>query len=74
MSLLTTEEMAAELRIRPTTLKDWVKREIVPAIRITPKVLRFDPAAVYTSLATRQSATNTNNRQTTDQTEVASGK
>lgn len=48
--LLTVNEMAERLRVRPATLQRWERDGRVPAVRITPKVIRFDPAAVVESL------------------------
>jgi excisionase family DNA binding protein len=55
--LLTAAEMAARLRIRPTTLQEWAREGRVPSVRITPKVIRFDPDAVILSLSTQKPAT-----------------
>ena len=50
--LLTAAELAARLRVRPDTLKAWSRRGCIPAVRITPKVVRFDLDAVLASLKT----------------------
>jgi excisionase family DNA binding protein len=55
--LLTAAEMAARLRIKPSTLQDWAREGRVPAVRITPKVIRFDAEAVILSLSTQKPAT-----------------
>lgn len=49
--LLTAAEMAARLRIKPTTLQEWAREGRVPSVRITPKVIRFDADAVILSLS-----------------------
>jgi predicted site-specific integrase-resolvase len=51
--LLTAEEVAGRLRIRPETLKAWARRGRIPRIRISPKVVRFDLDAVIESLRSR---------------------
>ena len=54
--LLTAAEMAARLRIKPTTLQEWAREGRVPCIRITPKVIRFDAEAVILSLSAQKPA------------------
>ncbi len=44
--LLTAEELASRLRVQTSTITEWARRGIVPAIRVTPKVIRFDYRAV----------------------------
>jgi len=44
--LLTTEEVAARLRVRPDTIRRWVRRGLIPVLRVSPKVMRFDLAEV----------------------------
>ncbi len=51
--LLTAEELAARLRLRPSTVRRWARRRRIPAIRISPKVVRFDPSTVIDALAGR---------------------
>jgi len=48
--LLTADEMAARLRIQPETLRGWARRGFVPRIVASPKVIRFEPAAVIDAL------------------------
>ena len=40
--LLTVNELAARLKVRPSTVRTWMHRGVIPAIRLTPKVVRFD--------------------------------
>ena len=40
--LLTVNELAARLKVRPSTIRSWMHRGVIPAIRLTPKVVRFD--------------------------------
>ena len=40
--LLTAKELADRLRVKPTTIREWTRRGIIPAIRLSPKVVRFD--------------------------------
>ena len=44
--LLTAEEMAERLRLRPDTIRLWTRQGIIPAVRITGKVVRYDPEDV----------------------------
>lgn len=48
--LLTTAEMAKRLRVGSETLRRFVRDGIVPAVRLSPKVIRFDPDDVATAL------------------------
>lgn len=48
--LLTTEELAERLQVQPDTVREWSRRGRVPVIRITPKVVRYDYAAVLSEL------------------------
>ncbi len=52
--LVTAGEMADRLRVRPLTLQKWARDGRIPAVRITPKVIRFDPEAVIAALEKRQ--------------------
>ncbi len=40
--LLTTSELARVLRVTPETIREWAKDGRIPAMRIRPKVLRFN--------------------------------
>ena len=42
----TAEELAERLRLRPDTIRLWTRQGIIPAIRVTGKVIRYDPAEV----------------------------
>ena len=48
--LLTVEEVAERLRLTSETILRWAREGKIPAIRISPKVLRFDWDAVYQAL------------------------
>lgn len=48
--LLTAVELAARLRVRPNTIRDWSRRGLIPTYRISPKVVRYDVVAVIESL------------------------
>lgn len=48
--LMTATELAKRLRVQPGTVSEWVRRGLIPVIRINRKVLRFDADAVLTAL------------------------
>ena len=49
--LLTAEEVADRLKVRPATVKAWGQKGLIPVIRLTPKVVRYDLDAVVAALA-----------------------
>lgn len=51
--LLTTGEMAKRLRVAPSTLRQWAREGVVPAVRVNQKVTRYDPDDVVESLKNR---------------------
>lgn len=55
--LLTADELAERLRVRPGTIRLWSRRGRIPSIRISGKVIRFDVSAVIGALQTNQTAT-----------------
>lgn len=52
--LLTTEELADWLQIQPRTVQEWTKRGMIPALRMSHKVVRYDPEAVLEAVRDRQ--------------------
>lgn len=54
--LFTAEELANRLRVRPDTVRNWARRGLIPAVRLSPKVIRFDLAAVVEATTRPQSA------------------
>jgi len=48
--ILTAEELAAELKLKPRTIRAWAQQKKIPSLRISPKVLRFDLDEVQRSL------------------------
>lgn len=54
IELLTTAELAERLRVRPRTVQEWTKRRIIPAIRFSHKIVRYDFAEVLAALRKRQ--------------------
>ncbi len=48
--ILTVDQLAERMQVRRRTILGWVKNGMIPVIRPTPKVLRFDPDAVIQAL------------------------
>jgi excisionase family DNA binding protein len=48
--LLTCSELAGRLKVKDHTVKTWAKAGLIPAIRVGPKVIRFDYADVVAAL------------------------
>lgn len=44
--LITADELAAHLRVRPNTVKDWARKGWIPELRPSPGVRRFRLADV----------------------------
>jgi len=55
--LLTAEELADRLRVKPTTVKTWARDGLIPVCRLTPKVVRFNFEAVVKAMTDRQEST-----------------
>jgi excisionase family DNA binding protein len=53
--LLTVEELAQRLRLRPSTIRRWAQENIIPALRLSGKVIRFDLDEVLTALRSKSS-------------------
>jgi hypothetical protein len=51
--LLTVNQLADRLHIRPRTVKAWVQLGRIPVLRLSPKVLRFSWQAVVFALSER---------------------
>jgi len=51
--LLTANELAARLRVRPRTVQLWARRGRIPVVRFSPKVIRYDLATVLSALESR---------------------
>ena len=52
--LLTTRDLARRLQVTPETVRSWARRGLIPTLRVTPKVVRYNLAAVLAALAKRQ--------------------
>jgi len=50
---LTAAELAARLRLTLDTIRRWTRDDVIPAIRVTSKVVRYDPSEVERALRER---------------------
>ncbi len=50
VELVTTRELAKRLCVTPETVRAWARRGLIPSIRVSPKVVRYDPGAVIRAL------------------------
>ena len=50
VELLTAAELAARLRVRPGTIQTWARHGLIPKVKLTAKVVRFDPEAVIEAI------------------------
>jgi len=48
--ILTAEQLGKRLRIKSGTVKVWARKGIIPAMRPTPKILRFKWTEVLAAL------------------------
>jgi excisionase family DNA binding protein len=51
--LLTADQLAERLHLRPRTVQAWARQGRIPVVRLSPKVVRFDWAAVLTAIRDR---------------------
>lgn len=49
--LLTARELAKRLRVSPETVRAWARGGYIPAIRLSPKVIRYNADAVLAALS-----------------------
>jgi excisionase family DNA binding protein len=49
--LLTAEELAKRLRVTTETIRLWTRRGLIPSLRPTPKVIRYNADAVMQALS-----------------------
>lgn len=48
--LLTADEVADRLQLRPSTIRRWARDGRIPAVRVTAKVVRYDLAEVLRAI------------------------
>jgi len=51
--LLSADEVAKRLRVKPTTVLHWTRSGRIPAIRVSRKIIRFDFDAILAVLGGR---------------------
>ena len=51
--LLTTEELAERLTVSPRTVIEWAKTGMIPEVRLSRRVRRFDFAEVVAAVRER---------------------
>lgn len=49
--LVTARELAKRLRVAPETIRGWGRRGCIPTLRLSPKVIRYNPDAVLAALS-----------------------
>lgn len=52
-NLVTADEIAVRLRVRPGTVRDWARRGIIPSVKLGAKTIRYSPSAVVEALSRR---------------------
>ena len=53
---LTASELADRLHLQPGTIRLWARGGIIPSIKLTGRVIRFDVADVESALRKRAGA------------------
>jgi predicted DNA-binding transcriptional regulator AlpA len=53
-ALLNYTEASVVLGVTPTMLRSWVKRRVVPHIRLAPKIVRFKESELATFLDSKK--------------------
>ncbi len=51
--LLTADELAGRLHVKASTIRRWMRAGWLPAVRVSPKVVRFDLVEVDHALRER---------------------
>ncbi len=54
--LITADEVAERLQVRPATVRQWARCGWIPTVRLSPKVVRYDLKAVVKAMTKRQAA------------------
>lgn len=54
--LLTADEVADRLRVQPSTIRRWTQEKKIPAVRLTPKVVRYEFDAVVDALRSQEAS------------------
>jgi len=48
--LMTAEEIAEGLNVSPSTVKEWGREGKIPRVKVSHKIIRYDPEAVQSAL------------------------
>jgi len=48
--IVTAEKLAEQLSLKPKTIREWARQGKIPSLRISPKVIRFNPDEVLLAL------------------------
>jgi len=48
--LLTAKEIAQELSVSPSTVTEWGRQGKIPRMKVSHKIIRYDPEAVQSAL------------------------
>ncbi len=56
IDLLTADELANRLHVKPDTVRVWARRGLIPRVQLSPKVIRFELPAAVSALKQRQTA------------------
>ena len=62
--IVTVGELAKRLHLKPETIRIWARQGLIPSLRPTPKVLRFDMQSVLAAI--RKISKRRQNEQRTD--------
>lgn len=50
IELLTVSQLAERLHLRPRTVQTWVRKGLIPSVKLSAKVVRFEWKQVLTAL------------------------
>jgi len=50
IELLTADELASRLQVRPSTVRRWTREGRIPTVRLSQKVVRYDLVAVVSAI------------------------
>ena len=48
--IITVKELAERLQLKPETIRIWARQGLIPSLRPTPKVLRFETRSVLAAI------------------------
>jgi transcriptional regulator with XRE-family HTH domain len=53
-NFLTAEQLADRIGVKPGTVRQWTRDRLIPVMRLSPKVHRYDLDAVLETFKKRQ--------------------